>query len=247
MFPVARGILQYELEFYRLDIDGRVRELFPFSELARYMTPPDFSKLSLGVSSGWKGDTHIDHVQFPDEAPFKDSGNLLFWTSKADLWLKFQPAYPDLDPLGLQLMKCFIVQDGTEVGELATDKFPDTFRGTSKDKFEDKFPFIIIAREYFDHRRMRALPKLKVLRLQWEDKENCVASRLSAGTVDEDAWIKCKREWLKLTLTQASLGAGAGRYSKSHLRVYKGEGGSERLYRIILLLGDKATLLYRKC
>jgi hypothetical protein len=49
---------------------------------------------------------------------------------------------------------------------------------------------VIIAREYIEDRRVRALPKLKVLMLQWEDKENCVASRLSAGTVDEDAWIK---------------------------------------------------------
>lgn len=202
MFPVFRGIVQYELEFYRLSIDGRVRELFPFSKLARYMTPPDFSELSLGVSSSWKGDTHIDPDEFPDKAPFKDSGHLLFWTSKADLWLKFQPAYPDLDPLGLKLMNCFIVQeDGTKVGELDTDKFPDTFRGTYGELMKEKFPFIIIAREYLEGRRMRALPKLKVLMLQWENKENCVASRLSAGTVDEDVWIKCKREWIKLTLT----------------------------------------------
>jgi len=77
MFLVARGILQYELEIYRLDIDGRVRELFHFFKLARYMTPPDFSGLSLGVSSSWKGDTHIDPVEFLNEAPFKDLGRLL--------------------------------------------------------------------------------------------------------------------------------------------------------------------------
>ncbi|CAI9634503.1 unnamed protein product [Alternaria burnsii] len=202
VFPLARGIVQYELEFYRLDIDGQVRELFPFSELAQYITLPDRSELSLGISSSWKEDTHIDPVEFPDEAPFRDSGHLLFWTSKADLWLELQPAYPDLDPFGFQSMNCFIVQeDGTKIGELATDKFPDTFRGTYAGPMKNKFPFVIIARQYLDDRRLRALPKLRVLMLQWENKENCVASRLSAGTVDEDAWIKCKREWIKLTLT----------------------------------------------
>ena len=87
-----------------------------------------------------------------------------------------------------------VQEDGTKIEELATDKFPDTFRGAYAGPMKNKFLFVIIARQYLDDRRLRALPKLRVLMLQWENEENCVASRLSAGTVDEDAWIKCKRE-----------------------------------------------------
>jgi len=171
---------------------------------AQYMTKPDISRLSGEPESKWKGETHIDADEFPDDAPFRDSGHLLFWTSKADLFLKFEAAYPEIDPLGQQLMNCYIIQeDGTKVGELATSEFPDTMGdsfdgiGTSKSKYS----FVVVSRKYLGGQQLIATTELNVLMLQWEDEEKYVASRVNAGTVSEDAWIKCEREWIKLTLT----------------------------------------------
>jgi hypothetical protein len=190
---VTVSMLPYELEFFRLDLDGRICAIWPQSLIAKDQSLVDISWLR-EIRSAWKGDTAIEVDTFPPGKPFKDSGQLLFWTSKANLAVREEKIKHS--------RATFIVdKDGCKIGELKYEAIPE-FATTPEAMKRSHFCFIVVAREYTrgNDGRTVALPRLQVLMIHWEDEGQHIASRITSGTVDEAAWVQSKPEWIKVTL-----------------------------------------------
>jgi hypothetical protein len=87
--------LPYELEFFCLDLDSRICTIWPQSLIAKDQSLVDISWLP-ETRRAWKGDTAVEADNFLPGKPFKDSGQLLFWTSKTDFAVRAEKRINDL-------------------------------------------------------------------------------------------------------------------------------------------------------
>jgi hypothetical protein len=179
-----------ELEFYALAIDGNIKRLVSSSNWS-LNADIDMSRISEQIARSWKGQAPIDFNPAGWDDDFKDSGRLLFWTSHARLQIKQELRYSSMDSNSTEWKLYSSI--GLEVGSLKGTPIPAEWH-------ENEFSFVVVSRMYVEDKRLRALPRLNVLMITWDDLEAKIASRLSSGIVDEDGWVKAEREWILLTL-----------------------------------------------
>jgi hypothetical protein len=188
-----------EIEFFHLDVDGKIKRLIPLVAEAD-CGPLDRSSL-LSVSGSWKGKVGvIEDALFTDNStPFRDSGQLLFWTSHAELYVKAE----DRVRLGCVRLKIVSPTGGETLGYVSELTLAsDHSAAWPFVKFDEKAlqSFVVISRKYKMEERqggqvLVAKPILKVMWIEWKDRERRVAERISVGEVDERAWIDLKRDW----------------------------------------------------
>ncbi|KAI1104406.1 heterokaryon incompatibility protein-domain-containing protein [Jackrogersella minutella] len=179
-------MLEPELEITRLSLDGKAMKLGSTEEKKlESVSRIDMCGIDRSTSARWKGDTAIDpSLRHTDrDGDFRDSGHLLFWTSHAILDLEEDKIYNDARE---------------EVGELKS------FWNHKSQQPTGKHSFIVVSRKHNDDdfKVLRAEKKLNVLAVEWDDPVKRVASRICAGTVDEEAWVALgeQREWILVTL-----------------------------------------------
>ena len=190
--------LNPEIDFYHLDIDGRIKRLvLPVTD-TELSTVDGSLLLNNGASGSWKSESKMMENKFPKDLPFKDSGRLLFWTSHAELFIKAEKKVR----LGCVRLKIYSAL-GQTVGHI-TELTLACDHGSAWPfmKYDEATlqSFIVISRKYKTENRkgsqvVVAQPTLKVMWIQWEDAERDTASRISVGEVDEQAWIGVKRDW----------------------------------------------------
>ncbi|KAL6362171.1 hypothetical protein LRP88_04248 [Fusarium phalaenopsidis] len=185
--PIATDMVMPELEFYRLDIYGRVHAQKPRKSFAPRVKPLDLSALNEELARDWKHSTSIDEDDFSG-MDFHDSGRLLFWTSANTLRLNKVSQERDLD-YEWEMTD----QRGRKVGGMSEYALPSTTN-------EGDHCMIVVSRVHDEIRVEKVLPKLHVLVVEWDDVEQRVAHRVGAGSVDEAAWVRSKPEWIKVTL-----------------------------------------------
>ncbi|KAI9730326.1 MAG: hypothetical protein M1818_008229 [Claussenomyces sp. TS43310] len=181
-----------ELNFFRLDLQGHVRHLLPYSKESSAMKV-DMSKVSASTSALWKGKEGVTlgtNLQSRNE-PFRDSGRILFWTSHARLCLRkgtrrYSSAYEVQE---WQILSAA----GEKVGHLKTSDVPEV-------REDELFSFIVVSRAYIEYKAVIALSELNLLLVSWNDREAYLASRICAAIVEEKAWVKADREWVLVTL-----------------------------------------------
>jgi hypothetical protein len=196
---LPNACLMPEIEFFHLDVNGRIKRLVaPVAEAD--CRPVDRSSL-LSVSGSWKGRVEVieDALSRDKNAQFRDSGRLFFWTSHAELFIQAE------DRVRLGCVRLKIVSPiGREIlGYISEVTLAsDHSAAWPSIKFDEKAlqSFIVISRKYLMEKRQGEqvlLPKpiLKVMWIQWKDSERTVAERISVGEVDERVWIDVKREW----------------------------------------------------
>jgi Heterokaryon incompatibility protein (HET) len=192
-----------EIDFYHLDINGRVKRLVqPAANVDSTLV--DYSRLLRNGSSGsWKSDTYLANHDFPKDVPFKDSGRLVFWTSHAELSIKAEPRVR----LGCVRLK-IVSSDGVKVGQIdELTLASDHGMAWPFIKYDESVlqSIIVISRKYKkeSHQGIQILaaqPILNVMWVNWEGVEKKTASRISVGEVSEQAWIDVKRDWRLVTL-----------------------------------------------
>ncbi|KAF3071086.1 hypothetical protein GL218_00699 [Daldinia childiae] len=185
---VHRVVLEPELNIMKLSMGGKAA---PLRSLSNEKTFESASKIDMcGIdnttSAGWKGNTTIDPSllhQDTEDGDFMDSGRLLFWTSHAVLVLEENKIYNDKKE---------------EVGEL------NPFLPHQAPKLSGKHSFIVVSRKHNDNslKILKAERKLNVLVVEWDDPVRRVASRVSTGEINEEAWVGLaeEREWILVTL-----------------------------------------------
>lgn len=195
-FPNAR--LNPEIDFFQLDIDGRIKRLMlPIADTE--CSAVDRCMLSHNVASeNWKGEVTVMENSFPKDLPFRDSGRLLFWTSHAELCIKAEERVR-LGCVRLKINSTLGLTLGyiTELTLASNHGSAWPFVEFDEAAFQS---FIVISRKYKTENRqglqvLSAQPTLKVMWIKWEDAERKTASRISVGEVDEKAWINVERDW----------------------------------------------------
>ena len=190
--------LNPEIDFFHLDIDGRIKRLvLPVADAESSVVDRSLL-LHNGASGCWKGESKVMEHKFPKDLPFRDSGRLLFWTSHAELSIKAEEKVR----LGCVRLKIDSAL-GQTVGYIAEFTLAsDHGSAWPFMKYDEATlqSFIVISRTYKTENRqgsqvLSAQPTLKVMWIQWEDAERNTASRISVGQVDEQAWIGVKRDW----------------------------------------------------
>jgi hypothetical protein len=193
-----------EVEFFHLDVDGKIKRLIPLVAEANCGIVDRFSLLS--DSGSWKGKVDIVEDSFSvDECKqFRDSGRLLFWTSHAEVFIQAE----DRIRLGCVRLKIVSPTGGEVLGYISEVTLAsDHGAAWPSVRFDEKAlqSFIVISRKYKMEKRqdgqvLVAKPILKVMWIQWKDSERTVAERISVGEVDESVWIDLKRDWRCITL-----------------------------------------------
>ncbi|KAI1411748.1 HET-domain-containing protein [Hypoxylon sp. FL1857] len=181
-------MLEPELEIMKLSLDGKAAKLVLESKEKKHesVSRVDMRGIDHSTSERWKENTMIDpsFLHTDEDGQFRDSGRLLFWTSHATLDIEEGKIYNNLRE---------------QVGELKP------FWPYQAQKPSGKQSFIVVSRKYDDNdiRVIKAERKLNVLAVEWEDLAKHVASRICAGEVDEEAWIRLgeERKWILVTLT----------------------------------------------
>lgn len=202
LLSLPNAKLSPEIDFFHLDIDGRMKRLIPPVTDTECSAVDHSMLLQDGASGSWKGEAKMVN-NFPQDTPFRDSSRLVFWTSHAELSIKAEGkvrlGYVRLNinsPLGVA------VGHITEL-TLASD------HGSAWPfiKYDEAAlqSFIVIARKYKmencqGSKVLFAQPTLEVMWIKWEDAERRTASRISVGEVDEQAWITVKRDWRPVIL-----------------------------------------------
>jgi len=194
-FPNAR--LNPEIDFFKLDINGRVKRLVPPIADTECIAVDRSTFLCDSVCSSWKG--KLDVIEdFPKDMPFRDSGRLLFWTSHAELSIKAEEKVR----LGCVRLKINSAL-GQTVGYISELTLASDHGGAwpflNYDE-EALQSFIVISRKYKTEKRqdsqvLLAQSILKVMWIEWQDEDRKTASRISVGEVDEQAWINVKPDW----------------------------------------------------
>ncbi|KAM0421152.1 hypothetical protein ACHAPT_011044 [Fusarium lateritium] len=156
--PTPTGMVMPELEFYKLDIYGRVRAQMPRRLFAPYVKPLDLSALNDELVRGWKYSTAIDEDDFSG-IDFHDSGHLLFWTSIATLRLRKVSQRP-----GLGYEWEMTDQQGRKVGGMSEYALPSSAS-------EGNHCLIVVSRVHDEMRVEKVLPELHVLVIEWDDVE----------------------------------------------------------------------------
>jgi hypothetical protein len=188
-----------EIEFFHLDVDGRIKRLIAPVAEARCGAVDRSSLLS--VSGSWKGKVEVieDELLMDKDKQFRDSGRLLFWTSHAELSIQAE----DRVRLGCVRLKIVSPTGGETMGYVSELTLAsDHSAAWPFVKFDEKAlqSFIVISRKYEMEKRqlgqvLVAKPILKVMWIQWKDRQRRAAERISVGEVDERVWINVKRDW----------------------------------------------------
>ena len=195
---VPKACLMPEIEFFHIDVDGGVKRLIALVAEADCATVDRSSLLS--VSGSWKGKVEvIENALSTDSRPFRDSGRLLFWTSHAELSIQAEQRVR----LGCVRLKIVSPTRGEALGYISEVTLAfDHSAAWPFIKFDEKAlqSFIVISRKYKMETRqgeqvLVAKPILKVMWIQWKDRDKRVAERISVGEVDERAWIDLERDW----------------------------------------------------
>lgn len=181
--PKPLGSLQSELEFYRVDIDGRLMKIDEGGGREKNW------KLKLTIDeklqSCWKGPTTLKADDFQGGRCFRDSGLLRFWTSHALLRLtRF-----DDD------CRCYFFDaKGQETGYVFSELI-----STREDEFHS---FIVLSRyyTYVGDSEVRPYLRLNVMLVRWDDEKSGLASRVTVGVIDELAWVEADPQWILVTL-----------------------------------------------
>jgi Heterokaryon incompatibility protein (HET) len=192
-----------EIVFYHLDINDRAKLLVPPVETTEH-NPVDLSQISNNsYSRNWKGKSGVNTTFFAPNAPFRDSGRLLFWTSHAELYLRPERRIR-LGCVRLQIMS----PAGVAVGHI--EELTSAYNhGEAWPFIQYKegilHSFIVISRKYTKESRgdvsvLYAQVVLKVMWIKWEDLERKTATRISVGEASEEAWVNCQRDWRLVTL-----------------------------------------------
>ncbi|OCK73655.1 HET-domain-containing protein [Lepidopterella palustris CBS 459.81] len=203
LIAVPNARLSPEIDFYHLDIEGRIKRLVPPIAEAECSAVDYSPLLHNSVSGSWKGEAKVTVNYFPEATSFKDSGRLLFWTSHAELSIKAE------ERVRLGCVRLKINSDsGLTVGYI------DEITSASNHgmawpfiKYDETAlqSFIVISRKYKkkslqSSQVLSAQPILNVMWIKWEDAERKTASRISVGEVNEQAWINVKRDWRPVIL-----------------------------------------------
>jgi hypothetical protein len=201
---LPKACLMPEIEFFHLDIHGKVKRLI--AQVTKADCSPVDSSSLLSVSGSWKGKVDIieDALSTDKCKQFRDSGRLLFWTSHAELSIQAE----DRARLGCVRLKIVSPTGGDTLGYISELTLAsDHSAAWPFVKFDKKAlqSFIVISRKYKMEKRegehvLVAKPILKVMWIQWKDRERRIAERISVGEVDEKAWIDLKRDWICIIL-----------------------------------------------
>jgi hypothetical protein len=191
--------LSPEIDFFHLDIDGRIKRLVSSGPDTERCVVDHSMLLHSSISGSWKGEVTVTVDNFPKDRPFRDSGRLLFWTSHAELSIEAEEKVR-LGCVRLKINSALGVRVGY-ITELTLDG--DHGAAWPFVKFDEALlqSFIVISRKYKTENRPGSQvvpspqPTLKVMWIKWEDAERKMASRISVGEVDEQAWINVKRDW----------------------------------------------------
>jgi Heterokaryon incompatibility protein (HET) len=199
LHALPKACLMPEIEFFHLDVDGKVKRLMaPVAEAD--CDTVDRSSL-LGLSGSWKGEVDFVENAWPTNNcnQFRDSGRLIFWTSHAELSIQAE----ERARLGCVRFKIMCPTGGERLGYISEVTLAsDHSAAWPFVKFDEKAlqSFIVISRKYKMEKRqdeqvLVAHPILKVMWIQWKDVRKTVAERISIGEVDERAWIDLERDW----------------------------------------------------
>jgi len=196
--------LMPEIEIFHLDIDGGIKRLVPIVAEADCSTIDRSSLLS--ISGSWKGKVEVieDNLSADKNKRFRDSGRLLFWTSHAELYIQAEGRVR----LGCVRLKIVSPTGGETLGYVSELTLAsDHGAAWPFVRFDEKVlqSVIVISRKHkVEERQGRqilvAKPILKVMWIQWKDRERKTAERISVGEVDEKAWINLEREWRCIVL-----------------------------------------------
>lgn len=199
--PNAR--LNPEIDFFKLDIDGRIKRLVPPVADTECSAVDRSMCLYSNDSESWKGESEAMESKFSKDTPFRDSGQLFFWTSHAELSINAE------DKVRLGCVRLRINSAlGEKVGHIAELTLATDHGGAWPFIEYDEGAlqsFIVISRKYQTENRqglqvLVAQPALKVMWIKWDDSGRKIASRISVGEVDEQAWIKVKPDWRPVIL-----------------------------------------------
>jgi hypothetical protein len=202
LIALPNAKLKPEIDFFHLDIDGRMKRLVPAVTDTEYSAVDCSMLLQDGASGSWKGEARMGN-NFPQDTPFRDSSRLVFWTSHAELSImaeeRVRLGYVRLNinsPLGVAIGYI------TELTLASDHGSAWPFIEYDEAAFQS---FIVIARKYKTEncqgsKVLFAQPTLEVMWIKWEDAERKTASRISVGQVDEQAWIAVKRDWRPVIL-----------------------------------------------
>ncbi|KAI1403830.1 HET-domain-containing protein [Hypoxylon fuscum] len=184
-------VLEPELNIMKLSIHGKAAKLCSAEEnKLESVSKINMRGIDSSTSAGWKESTAIDPslLHRDEEGDFIDSGHLLFWTSHAVLTIEDDKLYTDNNEN----------ETREKVGELKP------FLPYQAPKLSGEHSFIVVSRKHNDNdmKVINAERTLHVLAVEWDDRENRVASRICTGDVDEEAWVKLgeRREWMLVTL-----------------------------------------------
>jgi hypothetical protein len=196
--------LMPEIELFHLDIDGKVQRLLPRVMEADCGTVDRSSMLS--DSGSWKGKVDVvEDIWFTDkDGLFRDSGQLLFWTSHAELSIQAEKRVR----LGYVRLKIMSPDGGEFLGYISEVTLAsDHGAAWPSVDFDEKAlqSFVVISRKYKVEKLegmnvLTAKPTLKVMWIQWKDSARKVAERISVGEVDERVWIDVNRDWRRIIL-----------------------------------------------
>ncbi|CZR60207.1 uncharacterized protein PAC_10103 [Phialocephala subalpina] len=201
---LSKACLVPEIEFFHLDIDGRIKRLIPLITETRCCTVDRSSLLS--DSGRWKGKVEVveDLLSTDECKQFRDSGRLLFWTSHAEFFIQAE----DRVRLGCVRFKIVSPTLGETLGYISEVTLAsDHGAAWPSIVFDEKAlqSFVVISRKYKMEKRQEgqilvAQPILKVMWIQWKDLQRTVAERISVGELDERLWIDHKKEWRCIVL-----------------------------------------------
>jgi hypothetical protein len=174
-------------------MDGKVQNVALSRMWPSLKNEIDLSEVSEALASNWKGSRLLKRKHTEEELAvgFRDSGRLLFRTSHALLQIRKELHYSSTDQSRVEWG--IFTPKGLEVGSLKSPIIPDEWNG-------ETFSFVVISRVYIEDKILKALQRLNVLMIEWDDENSKIASRICSGVVDEKAWVKAEREWLLLTL-----------------------------------------------
>ncbi|EXJ73255.1 uncharacterized protein A1O5_03015 [Cladophialophora psammophila CBS 110553] len=85
VMPSTDTALKPEIDFFRLDIDGKIQRLIPPVAGGGNKAVDQSASLPDEACNGWKGEIKVEVDRHNKDQPFRDSGKLLFWTSHAEL------------------------------------------------------------------------------------------------------------------------------------------------------------------
>jgi hypothetical protein len=88
LITVPNALLVPEIDFFHLDVDGRIKRLVPLVTGTERGVVDRSALLYNDASGSWKGEANLTVNNFSEHRPFRDSGQLLFWTSHAELSIR---------------------------------------------------------------------------------------------------------------------------------------------------------------